>query len=607
MMKRDFNFSIESNTNADFPLMRAGIIHTPHGDIKTPNFNVVGTHGQVKFLPPTDLARIGGQVMLSNGYHLFRRATVISASGGLAKWSGWNGPTFTDSGGFQVMSLGSGLGKVISVDLADANDDSKLKEPDERLAQVDEEGVIFRDPYSSRIIKFTPEMSIATQHKIGADVMMSFDELTNISDTYDYNVRALERTRRWAERGLKEHIRQTAMRSGRPYQALYGVLQGSYFLDLRRKAAEDISTMTVDGEGFDGFGLGSRHVNRHGRGDRSKSHRAGYGYRLGRGGESSLSLCSFGEFFDFGVQFGQLFLHLEECLVEHFALFFEEGVILFARCRRANRQFFDVVLRQIALQGGSVDVAVGLEDGDLLGDVLQLAHVTRPTVVEQHVAGIVGQLDYGHAIALGKVGREFAEKQQNIFGPFAQGRDFDVYGAEPVVKVFAEFPFRYGFDHVEVGGGYDAYVGFQHGRRTHFEKFAAFENTQQSGLSRKRQFTYLVEEDGASVGLFEIAFTSRESPCEGSFFVAEKLGVDGAFGYGSAVDGNVFPVFAGTVGMDYLWKELFAGTAFAGDEHGQIDGCYLQSSGDSPYQARGVTDNAEPLFGLLYFCGNHNR
>ena len=256
MMKRDFNFSIESNTNADFPLMRAGIIHTPHGDIKTPNFNVVGTHGQVKFLPPTDLAHIGGQVMLSNGYHLLRRATVISASGGLAKWSGWNGPTFTDSGGFQVMSLGSGLGKVISVDLADANDDSKLKEPDERLAQVDEEGVIFRDPYSSRIIKFTPEMSIATQHKIGADVMMSFDELTNISDTYDYNVRALERTRRWAERGLKEHIRQTAMRSGRPYQALYGVLQGSYFLDLRRKAAEDISTMTVDGEGFDGFGLG---------------------------------------------------------------------------------------------------------------------------------------------------------------------------------------------------------------------------------------------------------------------------------------------------------------------------------------------------------------
>ena len=256
MIERDFSFDIVSPTNGKYPLMRAGIIHTPHGDIRTPNFNVVGTHGQVKFLPPADMRSIGAQVMLSNGYHLFRRATVISASGGLAKWSGWNGPTFTDSGGFQVMSLGSGLGKVISVDLADADDESKLREPDERLAQVDDEGVLFRDPYSSRIIKFTPELSIETQHKIGADVMMSFDELTNISDSYDYNVRALERTRRWAERGLREHIRQTELRKNRSYQALYGVLQGSYYLDLRAKAARDIGAMNINGWDFDGFGLG---------------------------------------------------------------------------------------------------------------------------------------------------------------------------------------------------------------------------------------------------------------------------------------------------------------------------------------------------------------
>lgn len=256
MMQRDFGYQIVSNVDGRHPLMRAGVIHTPHGDIRTPNFNVVGTHGQVKFLPPDDMRSIGAQVMLSNGYHLFRRATVISASGGLAKWSGWGGPTFTDSGGFQVMSLGSGLGKVISMDINDADDARKLREPDERMALVDDEGVEFRDPYSGRIIKFTPELSIETQHKIGADVMMSFDELTNISDSYDYNVRALERTRRWAERGLREHIRQTSIRSGRSYQALYGVLQGSYYLDLRAKAARDISTMTVDGEGFDGFGLG---------------------------------------------------------------------------------------------------------------------------------------------------------------------------------------------------------------------------------------------------------------------------------------------------------------------------------------------------------------
>ncbi|MDO4271963.1 MAG: tRNA guanosine(34) transglycosylase Tgt [Candidatus Saccharibacteria bacterium] len=255
-MKRDFSFDIVARGGADTPLARAGIIHTPHGNIMTPTFNVVGTHAEVKFVSPTDLATTGAQVMLSNGYHLHHRATVISASGGLAGYSGWNRPTFTDSGGFQVMSLGSGLGKVVSMAQSDADVSERLREPDERLALVDDEGVEFRDPFSGRIIKFTPELSIATQHKIGADVMMSFDELTNISDTYDYNVRALERTRRWAERGLREHIRQTALRTGKPYQALYGVLQGAYFLDLRAKAARDISTMNIDGWDFDGFGLG---------------------------------------------------------------------------------------------------------------------------------------------------------------------------------------------------------------------------------------------------------------------------------------------------------------------------------------------------------------
>ncbi len=255
-MKRDFNFDIVARGGGEFPLMRAGVIHTPHGDVKTPTFNVVGTHGEVKFISPTELHQIGAQVMLSNGYHLLRRSTLISASGGLANYSGWNSVTFTDSGGFQVMSLGSGLGKVISMNERDALDKSHMTGKEDRLAVVDDEGVEFRDPYSSRIIKFTPELSIQTQHKIGADVMMSFDELTNISDTYEYNVESLERTRKWAERGLAEHIRQTAIRSGKPYQALYGCLQGGYWEDLRRKAARDLAAMNIDGEGFDGFGLG---------------------------------------------------------------------------------------------------------------------------------------------------------------------------------------------------------------------------------------------------------------------------------------------------------------------------------------------------------------
>ena len=181
-----------------------------------------------------------------------------------------------------------------------------------------------------------------------------------------------------------------------------------------------------------------------------------------------------------------------------------------------------------------------------------------------------------------------------------------MYGAEPVVEVFAEFPLGHGLDHVEVGGSHDAHVGLQHGRRAHLEKLAALEHAKQAGLCGEGQFAHLVEEDGAAVGLLEISLAGRECAGEGSLFVTEEFGVDGAFGYGAAVDGYVFPVFAGTVGMDDLREELFAGTALAGDEHGQVDGSNLQRAGNGPYQARSIADDAEPLFGLLYVCGNHN-
>lgn len=255
-MKSDFSFDIAVRGDANFPLARAGVIHTPHGEILTPTFTVVGTHAEVKSLPPDNLRSIGVQAVLSNGYHLLRRAVMIDASGGLTQFSGWGGPTLTDSGGFQVMSLGSGLGKIVSMDQKDEMIVERLTRKEERLALVDDEGVEFRDPFSSRIIKFTPEMSIATQHKLGADVMMAFDELTSISDSYEYNIEALERTRLWAERSLREHARQTAMRQDRPYQALYGVLQGGHWQDLREKAARDLAAMSVENWEFDGFGLG---------------------------------------------------------------------------------------------------------------------------------------------------------------------------------------------------------------------------------------------------------------------------------------------------------------------------------------------------------------
>jgi queuine tRNA-ribosyltransferase len=155
------------------------------------------------------------------------------------------------------MSLGSGLGKIVSMNQVDKfREIADGADLENRLANVFDDGVEFRDPYSSRIVKFTPEMSIQTQHKIGADVMMAFDELTNISDSYEYNRKALERTRKWAERSLHEHVRQTNLRAGKNYQALYGCLQGAMFRDLREKAAKDLSEMEIDGQKFDGFGLG---------------------------------------------------------------------------------------------------------------------------------------------------------------------------------------------------------------------------------------------------------------------------------------------------------------------------------------------------------------
>jgi queuine tRNA-ribosyltransferase len=248
-MNQDFKFDIV----AELPngLGRAGVIHTPHGDITTPTFVVVGTHAAVKFLASDDLHSTGAQVMLSNGYHLFRRAEEIDSAGGLAEYSKWHGPTITDSGGFQVMSLGSGIGKVISMDKRHIADEKRRAAAKDHLATITDDGVTFKNPVDGKVETFTPEISIRIQHKIGADIIMAFDELTSIGDSYEYNVRALERTRAWAGRCLSEHQKLTTERVNKPYQALYGVLQGAHYRDLREKAAHNLGAMK-----FDGYGLG---------------------------------------------------------------------------------------------------------------------------------------------------------------------------------------------------------------------------------------------------------------------------------------------------------------------------------------------------------------
>lgn len=239
-------FSFEITERIPDSLGRAGIIHTPHGDIKTPAFMCVGTHGKVKFLSMDDLHAIEAQAMLSNGYHLRNSADTIASEGGLAKWSNWNGPTLTDSGGFQVMSLGSGIGKVVSMEREKEVINSPKKE---RLAHVREDGIQFFDPFTQKEDFIGPKESMEIQCKIGADIHMAFDELTSLADDYDYNVEALDRTERWAEISLavhKEHRDDLGYR-----QSLYGVLQGGRWEDLRRRTAKKLGQMD-----FDGYGLG---------------------------------------------------------------------------------------------------------------------------------------------------------------------------------------------------------------------------------------------------------------------------------------------------------------------------------------------------------------
>ncbi|MCI7552023.1 MAG: tRNA guanosine(34) transglycosylase Tgt [Actinomycetaceae bacterium] len=242
-------------------LGRTGVIHTPHGDIKTPAFIPVGTKATVKAVLPEAVEQLGAQAVLANAYHLYLQpgSPVLDAAGGLSAFMNWPHPTFTDSGGFQVMSLGSGMKKVLSEEFSGkAAHDPQVPKPrnKESLTTIDDDGVWFRSHLDGSRHRFTPEVSMRVQHEIGADIIFAFDELTTLLDPRDYQEAALERTRRWAERCLTEHKRLTEERTGKPYQMLMGVIQGAQYEDLRRKAARDLGSMSVDGQAFDGFGVG---------------------------------------------------------------------------------------------------------------------------------------------------------------------------------------------------------------------------------------------------------------------------------------------------------------------------------------------------------------
>jgi queuine tRNA-ribosyltransferase len=251
-----FAFKVEKNLPG--ALARTGLIATPNGQIKTPAFIPVGTKATLKSLLPESLSSLGAQAVLANAYHLYLQPgpAIVDQAGGLSKFMNWPGPTFTDSGGFQVLSLGVGFKKVIAMDENNFQADDVIADDKERLAHVDDDGVTFKSHLDGSLHRFTPEVSMQVQHQIGADIIFAFDECTTLHNTRSYQEKALERTRLWAIRCLKEHGALTKKRSSKPYQALFGVIQGAQYEDLRRKAAKDLAQMSVDGLTFDGFGIG---------------------------------------------------------------------------------------------------------------------------------------------------------------------------------------------------------------------------------------------------------------------------------------------------------------------------------------------------------------
>lgn len=244
-------------------LARAGVIHTPHGDIETPAFVVVGTKGTVKGLKPEDLRDyVGNQVTLANTYHLFLQPgeKLIKESGGLNQFAHWETPTMTDSGGFQVFSLGAAYGKGVTK-FAKGEAEEVIERPHGinvyskeatqmhgKLCVIDEDGVTFTSHLDGSMHRFTPERSIEIQHDIGADIIVAFDECTSPTADKAYQKEAMDRTHRWAKRSILAHKQNyDALKR----QGIYGVVQGGQFLDLREESAKTLAAMD-----FDGFGIG---------------------------------------------------------------------------------------------------------------------------------------------------------------------------------------------------------------------------------------------------------------------------------------------------------------------------------------------------------------
>ena len=212
----------DKNTGA-----RRGVIHTPHGDIQTPVFMPVGTQATVKSMTPEELKEeVGAQIILSNTYHLYLRPghELIKEAGGLHNFMRWDRPILTDSGGFQVFSLGA-------------------------LRTISEEGVHFKSHLDGSSHLFTPEKVMEIEEALGSDIMMAFDECCPYPSTYEYTKLSMERTTRWAVRCKEAH--KTVDKQG-----LFGIIQGGFYEDLRKQSAEDLIALDLPGYAIGGISVG---------------------------------------------------------------------------------------------------------------------------------------------------------------------------------------------------------------------------------------------------------------------------------------------------------------------------------------------------------------
>jgi tRNA-guanine transglycosylase len=241
------NFTIEHRLPGT--LARAGRLVLPHGVIETPVFMPVGTKATVKALDPLELEALGAQIILGNAYHLHMRpgAELVAEFGGLHGFSGWHKPFLTDSGGFQVFSLGFGMehgvGKIAKMFPAEGGPQPPRLKTGEKLCKVDQDGVTFRSHIDGSVHRFTPAISIAIQENLGADIILAFDECTSPLHDHAYTRQALLRTHRWAEQSLAAKTRAD--------QNLFGIVQGGSFQDLRVESARFIDSL-----GFPGYAIG---------------------------------------------------------------------------------------------------------------------------------------------------------------------------------------------------------------------------------------------------------------------------------------------------------------------------------------------------------------